>query len=103
MIYSYFWTQSKWYGGNWHGEPVFEGIDITEFEEGETIIDQDIIDSDSVRYIFEVKEKALTYLGTWHFDVPNAFFTNDKDSFDIEIKSEYKKLDFEKAEVSIPE
>jgi hypothetical protein len=78
VIYSYFWTQSKWYGGNWHGEPIFEGIDLSEFDEGEEIVVSEKMDDDSVRYIFKVKEKSINYLGTWHFDNINIHFTNDK-------------------------
>lgn len=102
IIYSYFWTQSKWYGGAWHGEPIFKDIDLSKYKVGERLIDEEYLDNDSVRFIFEVKDNSINYLGTWHFDDINVYFTNDKDSFDIEIKSQYKKLDFEKANVSIP-
>jgi hypothetical protein len=103
IIYSYFWTQSKWYGGTWHGEPILKGIDVTQYNEDEEIVPEHLMDSDSLRFKFTVKQNSINYSGTWHFNSGLVSFSNDKEEFDMEIKTIYKKLDFENATILLPE
>ncbi len=103
FIYSYFWTQSKWYGGIWNGEPIFKGIDATKYDEKDEIAEEYLVKSDSLRFKFTVRKSSINYLGTWHFDSGLVTFSNDKKTFDLEIKSMYKKLNFKEAIISLPE
>ena len=103
QIISYVWTQSKWYGGMMYGEPIFKGIDVTEYLEKNKEIPQEIYENSSLRYSFTLGENSLYYLGTWNFNTGLVFFTNDLSKFTEEMVSEYKKLDFSKASTEIPD
>jgi hypothetical protein len=103
LIYSYHWTQSTGLGGTFYKEPIFKGIDATKYNEYEEIVPYSLVESDSVRYKFEIKESSIHYLGTWKFDSGLVSFVDEKEKFDPEIETMYKKLNFNSAFNSIPE
>lgn len=102
MILDYWWTDSKWYGGNGMIEPVYKGIDATDSLR-EKIDSNRISQRDLKRFVFTIESNTLNYVGTWHFDTGMVYFTNDKAQLDEKLKNKYKKLDFNKAETIIPE
>ena len=100
-ILNYYWTKSKWYGGTMFTEPIFKNIDATDgFEQkikaGEIKIDE------LKQFTFTITENSLNYLGNWNFEKGLVSFVNNKTAFDNLLKNKYKKLDFSKATIELP-
>lgn len=102
MILDYWWTDSKWYGGNSMIEPVYKGIDATDSLR-EKIDSNRISQGDLKRFLFEIESNTINYLGTWHFDSGMVYFSDDKNVLDEKLKKKFKHLDFSKARTIIPE
>lgn len=102
MVLDYWWTDSKWYGGNSIIEPVYNGIDATDSLR-EKIDSNRISQRDLKRFTFEIESNTLNYVGTWHFDSGMVYFSDDKNVLDEKLKKKYKQLDFSKARTTIPE
>lgn len=100
-ILNYWWTKRTWYGGQMHTEPIYKGIDSTDDLE-EKINSGNIKETDLIRFIFEVEENTINYVGTWHFDTGMIYFSDDKAQLDKKIKNNYKKLDFTSARTGLP-
>ena len=100
-ILNYWWTQSKWYGGEIFTEPIFKDIDATK-DLAQKINSGQIKAENLKQFTFTITEHTLNYTGTWHFDKGLVTFTDDKTVFDLSVKSKYKKLDFSSATVTIP-
>ncbi|HEY3385971.1 MAG TPA: hypothetical protein VGK46_05640 [Saprospiraceae bacterium] len=101
-IVKYEYTQSQWYGGMTYAEPIYKGIDATQYmknKEAANLIDV----SQLAQFAFTVEADQLTYLGTWHFDTGLVSFTDDRDAFNLTLKKKYKKLDFTTSKTVLPE
>lgn len=83
IILQYFWTKSKWYGGELHFEPVYKGGSNERFE-------------------FVIEPDTLTYLGTWHFDEEMVSFKDNKTTLDGKVKGAFKNLSFDQARIELP-
>lgn len=102
VIFNYYWTQSKWYGGKMVAEPIFKGIDATDNLEEKVKSGQ--IDSNKVvRFGFYLEANTLNYLGTWHFDTGLVSFSDDKNRLDSQLKDKYKIIDLSTAKVVLPD
>jgi hypothetical protein len=100
-ILNYWWTQSKWYGGTVHTEPIFKNIDATDDLE-QKLKSGRVKPNQLERFAFAVAESSLNYLGTWHFDTGLVSFTDEKSQLDNLEMYDYKSLDFSKAVLSLP-
>lgn len=100
-ILNYWWTKSKWYGGEVFTEPIFKGIDTSDkFEK--RINSGQITRDDLIQFRFSVAAGTINYLGTWHFEKGLVAFANDKSEFDELVRGHYKGLDFTTANVVLP-
>ncbi|SFN89619.1 hypothetical protein SAMN05421741_11333 [Paenimyroides ummariense] len=100
-ILNYWWTESKWYGGQMFTEPIYKNIDATkDFEE--KIKSGELTEKDLIKYTFTITENSLNYLGTWHFNKGLVSFTDDKTKLDKKLSNTFKKLDFINATTIIP-
>ena len=100
-ILNYWWTQSKWYGGEMFTEPIYKGIDATD-DLDRKIKSGQLKQNELVQFSFIITENSLNYLGTWHFNKGLVSFSDDKMQFDNIVKSKYKKLDFSTAKIVLP-
>jgi hypothetical protein len=99
-LMAYHWTQSKWYGGTAHVEPIYKGIPSSAIKK---MIDEGKLKEGQLeRFSFEVKPGTLYYLGTWRFDAELVGFSDEKESFDEHMKETYKKLAFSEAATQLP-
>lgn len=97
----YQWTQSKWYGGMAHLEPISKNIN---FDEARKLVKEGKLTEDQLqRYTFTAEPGKLQYLGTWHFDTPTVSFSDDKQALDEKTVKYYKKLDFASALTTLPQ
>lgn len=102
IILNYWWFKSTWYGAKEYLEPIYKNIDS--MDNLEEKIASGIIQVDHlIPYTFTILENTLNYLGTWHFDQGLVSFTEDKQSLDLFFVKKYRKLDFTKALVQLPE
>jgi hypothetical protein len=101
FIIYYSWIQSKWFGPVNFREPIFKGIDSGDDFKSK-LISGEIKKSDLLQYSFTVTPNSLNYLGTWHFDTGMVSFSSDKSKLDSAFKDKYKKLDFSKALIILP-
>ncbi len=100
-ILNYWWTQSKWYGGEMFTEPIYKNVDASDnFKQ--KIKTGEINSKNLEQFTFTIQDDSLNYLGTWHFDKGLVSFTDDRTQFDNLIKGKFKKLDFSKAKEVIP-
>jgi hypothetical protein len=89
----YQYTESKWYGGETHTEPLRKA--------GAAAAAASVA---ATRYVFTVTPGKLHYLGTWHFDkAAQPRFANSKAATDEQLRKDFKKLPFEEALVAVPE
>ena len=90
-LHYYFFTASKWYGGEMHTEPLRKaaltgpGVSAT-------------------RYVFTVVPGRVQYVGNWDFRLENRpTFRNEKAELDAQLAPRFKYLDFDQAAVALPE
>lgn len=102
-ILVYWWTKSKWYGGEMFNEPIYKGIDLSLKKNKKKRETGEIKDIELEYFEFTIKENTINYLGTWHFNTGLVSFSNEKLQFDKEIADEYENINFENAIISIPE
>lgn len=100
-IMNYWWTQSKWYGGQMHYEQIFKGVDSSNKPSTDSELEKAIYNSMN-RFEFTISNNTINYLGTWHFDTGIVSFTNDKARLDSTVMKEFTKIDFESAQLTIP-
>ncbi len=99
-IIVYWWTQSKWYGGEIFTEPIYKNINTTQnfkikLEKGE------IRKEDLKQFEFTISENTLNYLGTWHFNTGTVSFSNEKNKIDEMIK--FTKINLDNALIILPD
>ncbi len=100
IIVAYQWTQSKWYGGESHMEYIFKDIDMEKMTDKKF---EEIKATQKIeRFTFTVKPDVINYLGTWHFDTGQVYFTDDKVDFDSKIQQRYNKLSLNEAVANLP-
>lgn len=103
LLLHYFWTQSKWYGGQMHIEPIYKNIDAGS-KEFEIRFKKGLINEDELEfYTFSIVPNIINYMGTWDFQTGLVTFNNQKDNLDKRIKDKYKKIDFSQAWMALPE
>ncbi len=102
-ILSYYWTQSKWYGGVMHEESIFKDID-TSTKDYQKAIKRGEVDINKLSsYYIEIRPKSVYYLGTWHFNTGLVSFSDEKISLDEKLKKKFSDIDFENAITTLPE
>lgn len=102
-ILNYFWTQSKWYGGLIHQEPIYKNIDTSTNDFAKQNKSGKIDLNNLNFYIIKIADNAINYLGTWHFNTGLVSFSNNKEKLDEEMKEKYQSIYFENAAIRIPE
>jgi hypothetical protein len=98
-LVSYWYTQSKWYGGMEFTEPILKIRSDT------TIVNQ--TDSSyfytySNTFRFTVKPGGIHYAGTWDFSNDHAIFRNEKSELDGVIQRNHKKINFSECLITMP-
>lgn len=101
-ILNYWYTESKWYGGKSYMEPIYKGDDSI-LETERKIKNKEQRPDELVLFKFTIAANTLNYVGRWHFEQSPVFFTNEKEELDKEMRGRYKKMDFEEAQIVIPE
>lgn len=102
-LFSYFWTKSKWYGGEMHEERIFKNID-TSTKDYIKRVKNGSIDPDKLEpYYLEIRPNSVYYIGTWHFNTVLVSFSDDKTNLDEQLKKKYSKVDFDQATTKLPE
>lgn len=101
-ILNYWYTESKWYGGKSYMEPIYKGDDSI-LETERKIKNKEQRPDELVLFKFTIPANTLNYVGRWHFEQSPVFFTNEKEEVDKEMRGRYKKMDFEEAQIVIPE
>jgi hypothetical protein len=99
-ILGYKFTQSQWYGGDIHWEPVAKApgkVDSMMLPDMLPVLDE------SNAYHFTIEPGKIHYMGTWNFSERVPAFTNNKDSVTTVIQKKFKKVDFSSALTSVPE
>ncbi|GGK75649.1 hypothetical protein ACD591_06450 [Rufibacter glacialis] len=99
-ILSYWWTESKWYGGQMFTEHIYKGVQSSSV--ADKLRRGEIKKEDLEQYSFVVADNSVYYLGTWHFDKELVSFTNNKEELDKTIEVEYPNLNWKEAKVEIP-
>lgn len=102
-VLSYYWTKSKWYGGEVHEEPIFKGVDTTTKAYNNAVKKGTLDTCQLQSYHIEIRPKGIYYLGTWHFDAGLVSFSDDKASLDDKLKNKFSNIDFENAITKLPE
>ena len=87
-ILNYWWTKSKWYGGEMFTEPVYNNVKNA---------------SGSNQFQFSISENLVYYVGTWHFEQDQVFFSNDKLQLDQTVEKKYSRINFNTAKIILPE
>lgn len=100
-IRDYWWTESKWYGGKIYTEPIFKGVDASDFYE-ERVASGELIPEALERYTFIIEENTINYLGTWHFNKGLVSFSDDKPALDPSLQEAFPSLDFTQAVTNLP-
>ncbi len=93
VLLNYWWTKSKWYGGDIYTEPIYKSSNPALAEQNSQISNQ---------FKFTILENTLNYTGTWHFETESISFTNDKAKLDSSMITKYKFLNFFKANIVLP-
>jgi TonB family protein len=91
ILLNYYWTQSKWYGG----DSYVENIVKSERKD----IPKRLING----FGFTVPPASTVYVGSWNFSKTSVYFTDDKLNIDEKIKNKHKKIDFKLVNTSIPD
>lgn len=102
-VLSYFWTKSKWYGGEMHEERIFKNIDTStkDYTKG---VKNGSVDPDKLEpYYLEIRPNSVYYIGTWHFNTGLVSFSDDKTNLDQQLKKKYSKINFDQATTKLPE
>lgn len=102
-VFSYFWTKSKWYGGEMHEERIFKNIDTStkDYTKG---VKNGTINPDKLEpYYIEIRPNSIYYVGTWHFDTGLVSFTDNKTDLDDKLKKKYSEMNFDEAIIKLPE
>lgn len=102
VILHYWWTQSKWYGGKFFTEPIFNGLDSRDSLATKVKLGF-IKENDLHRFMFSVDENSVNYLGTWHFDTGIVSFKDDKKTMDEKLFSKYPFINISKAKIALPQ
>lgn len=101
-ILNYWYTESKWYGGKSYMEPIYKGDDSIQ-ETEKKIKNKELRPDELVLFKFTITANSLNYVGKWHFEQSPVYFTDEKGEIDEDMKGKYKRLDFPKARIAIPD
>ncbi|MBC8035222.1 MAG: hypothetical protein H7Y03_13815 [Chitinophagaceae bacterium] len=96
-ILNYYWTKSKWYGGEVHTESIYRKSDTISISESGSHDHKDVS-----YYTFSILPSSLNYVGTWNFASEVVLFSNDKDELDKVLTVTLPLLSFKNAVITIP-
>jgi hypothetical protein len=98
-ILNYWWTRSSAISIT-YTEPIFKDVNsylILEKNRGRMNTEN------LTRFTFTIAPNSINYMGTWHFNTGLVSFTDDKAKMDKVVQPKYKRIDFEKATVVLPQ
>lgn len=100
-ILHYYWTKSKWYGGETHIEPIYKNIDSS--GDLEYLIENGEVDPEQMElFFFTIDPGTVNYMGTWDFNSGFVSFENAKNELDKKISKKFKNINFESARIILP-
>lgn len=102
-VFSYFWTKSKWYGGEMHEERIFKNVDTSTKDYTKGVKNGSINPDKLESYYLEIRPNLVYYLGTWHFNTGLISFSDDKINLDEQLKKKNSKINFDDAVTKLPE
>ncbi len=90
-LHTYFFTVSKWYGGEQHQEELRKA----------NLVGQALR---ATRYVFTVAPGQVYYVGSWDLHQENQpVFRNEKAALDAQLAPIFTHLDFSQSAVALPE
>ncbi len=90
------------YGGEVHTETIYKKTKVN--DSAERGLKPRETDTEYLQYYtFTITENSLNYMGTWHFDTEQVFFTNDKEKMDRSTGYKYSNIDFSEAIINLPQ
>ena len=54
------------------------------------------------QFKFIISDNTINYVGSWHFENPTVFFTDEKTELHDSLTKRFKQLDFSSAKILLP-